>query len=160
MMETTDIRKTTGKEKRQTAIRNILNNKLGTTHEEIKKYLNEKGIKASQSTLSRDLREMGIIKIPANEGKACYRFSESIGQLNRIISNYPVNYEAIGNLIVIKTTSGSAPGFCVLLDRQQWVEIAGTIAGDDTILVVVRNPADAAIVVEKLEKWQNNNLDE
>jgi len=159
MMEIVDLRKTAGKLKRQTAIRDILHNKSGTTHEEIRRYLSEKGIKASQSTVSRDIREMGIVKIPVNGGKAYYRSGGSVGQFSRTISNYPVSYEAIGNLLIIKTTSGSAPGFCVLLDRQEWDEIAGTIAGDDTILVILRTPADAAVVIEKLEKWQNNILE-
>ena len=159
MMEINDLKKIAGKPNRQAAIRNILNSKSGTTHKEIIRYLKENGIKTSQSTLSRDLREMRIVKIPVNGGKAYYRPGESFGQFSRTILNYPVSYEAIGNLLVIKTTSGSAPGFCVLLDRQEWDEIAGTIAGDDTILVVIRTPSDAATVIEKLEKWKNEILE-
>ncbi len=159
MMEINDLKKTAGKYKRQAAIRNILNSKSGKTHKEIIRYLNEKEIKASQSTLSRDLREMGVVKIPVNGGKAYYRLGGSVGQFSQTILNYSISYETIGNLLVIKTTSGSAPGFCVLLDHQEWDEIAGTIAGDDTILVILRTPADAATVTEKLEKWQSYILE-
>ena len=98
---------------------------------------------------------MGVIKIPVNGGKAYYRLSESAGRTAVNISNFPISLEAIGNLLVIKTSSGSAPGFCVVLDRQAWEEIAGTIAGDDTILVILRDPDDAALIVERLEKLQN-----
>ena len=143
--------KKTGKTKRLVTIRNILNKNFGTTHEDIKKYLGEQGIKASQSTLSRDLREIGAVKVPINGGKTCYKLSGSTGEFDRTISNYAISYEAIGNLLVIKTTPGSAPGFCVILDDQRWGEIAGTIAGDDTILVISRTPADVVSIVAKLE---------
>ena len=155
MLKTDSVENEAGKLKRQNTIRDILNSKSGTTHEEIIRYLGEKGIKASQSTLSRDLREMGVIKIPVNGGKAYYRLSESAGRTVRNISNYPISFEAIGNLLVIKTSSGSAPGFCVVLDNQGWDEIAGTIAGDDTILVILRDPAHAVLIVERLETLQN-----
>lgn len=140
-----------GKLKRLAAIRDILNKNFGSNHEEIKDYLEEQGIKASQSTLSRDLREIGAVKIPINGGKACYRLSSQAGEFSRTISNYPINYEAIGNLLVIKTTPGNAPGFCVILDHQGWDEITGTIAGDDTILVISKTPGDVATIIAKLE---------
>ena len=142
--------KKTNKLKRFAAIRNILNKNYGTTHEDIKEYLEGQGIKASQSTLSRDLREIGAVKIPIN-GKACYKLSSPVGEFSRTISNYAINYEAIGNLLVIKTTPGSAPGFCVILDNQGWDEIAGTIAGDDTILVVSRTPVEITSIIAKLQ---------
>ena len=139
------------KHQRQAAIRDILQKMSGTTHEDIKDFLDKLGIKASQATISRDLREMGIVKIPLNGSKAFYRLRGPVEEFSRTISNYPISYEAVENLLVIKTTSGSAPGFCVILDNQKWDEIAGTIAGDDTILVILRNQTDAASVIEKLE---------
>ncbi|MFC1538276.1 arginine repressor [Candidatus Latescibacterota bacterium] len=155
MLDSNGVENAAGKLKRQNTIRDILNNKTGTTHEEIIRYLGEKGIKASQSTLSRDLREMGVIKIPLNGGKAYYRLSESARRTARTISNYPISFETVGNLLVIKTSLGSAPGLCVFIDNQKWNEIAGTIAGDDTILVILRNPSDAVVVVKRLERLRN-----
>ncbi len=102
MMEINDLKRTAGKLKRQAAIRNILNSKSGTTHKEIIQYLNEKEIKASQSTLSRDLREMGVVKIPVNGGKAYYRLGGSVGQFSRTILNYSISYE---------TCTGGGPGW-------------------------------------------------
>jgi transcriptional regulator of arginine metabolism len=140
-----------GKILRQNTIRDILNSGSGTTHGEIIRHLGEKGIKASQSTLSRDLREMGVIKFPINGGKAYYRLRESTasGPVSDI-SGFPAGFEAVGNLLVIKTASGSAPGLCVIIDNQDWHEIAGTIAGDDTILVVLRNAADAKVIIDRI----------
>ncbi len=149
-MEKYNLKKT-GKLKRLAAIRSILNKNYGSTHEKIKVYLGRQGIKASQSTLSRDLREIGAVKIPVNGGNACYRLSNPAGEFSRTISNYKINYEAIGNLLVIKTTPGMAPGFCAILDNQRWDEIAGTIAGDDTALIISRTPSDVANVIAKLE---------
>ena len=140
------------KRQRQTAIRNILQKMSGTTHEDIKDFLDKVGIKASQATISRDLREMGIVKIPLNGSKAFYRLSGPVEEFSRKISNFPISYEVVENLLVIKTTSGSAPGFCVILDNQKWDEIVGTVAGDDTILVILRNQADAASVIDKLSE--------
>ena len=147
-----DIKKTSDKRKRQSAIREVLNTNAGTTQEGIKDYLYERGINASQSTLSRDLREIGAVKIHVNGGKACYKLSTSVEDFMQTISNYSINYEAIGNLLLIKTTPGNAPGFCVILDKQGWDEIAGTIAGDDTILVIARTPADVRLIITKLDK--------
>ena len=140
------------KRQRQTAIRNILQKMSGTTHEDIKDFLDKVGIKASQATISRDLREMGIVKIPLNGSKAFYRLSGPVEEFSRKISNFPISYEIVENLLVIKTTSGSAPGFCVILDNQKWDEIVGTVAGDDTILVILRNKTDAASVIDKLSE--------
>ena len=139
------------KHSRQTAIRDILNKKSGTTHEEIKAFLNARGIKASQATLSRDLREMGVAKVPVNGGRTSYRLNEPDGGFAYKLSNYDISCEIVGNIIVVKTTPGSAPGLCVIIDRQGWSEIAGTVAGDDTILVVVRMPSDAVSLVDKLK---------
>ena len=148
-----------GKALRQNTIRNILSSGSGTTHSEIIRYLGEKGIKASQSTLSRDLREMGVVKIPVNGGKAYYRLREPSSAVPvSDITGFQAGYEAVGNLLVIKTALGSAPGLCVIIDKQEWREIAGTVAGDDTILVVLRDAADAEIIIERLRKLRRNNM--
>ncbi len=143
--------RTSGKEKRQAAIREILDSTSGTTHEEILDYLAKKDVSSSQSTLSRDLREMGAVKASLGNGKSCYRLSGRVREFSRTIANYPVNYEVTGNFLVIKTMPGSAPGFCVVIDSQGWEEIVGTIAGDDTILVIARNTADIAVIIERLK---------
>jgi transcriptional regulator of arginine metabolism len=143
-------KKTELKPKRQSAILDILNDSLGSTQEDIREYLKKRGIKTSQSTLSRDLREMGAVKVPDNGGKTSYRPGGSVKEFDKRIADYSISYEAIGNFLVIKTAAGGAPGFCVILDRQHWSEIAGTIAGDDTILVIGRTPADIHNVITKL----------
>ena len=146
-----DIQKTSNKHARHAVIREILNTNASTTQEGIKDYLYNQGIKTSQSTLSRDLREIGAVKIPVNGGKTFYKLGAPLEELVQTISNYSIRYEAIGNFLIIKTTPGNAPGFCVILDRLGWNEIAGTIAGDDTILVISRSPADVKSIITKLD---------
>ena len=87
-----EVNKPKIKTKRLTAIRDVLDTYSGTTQEEIKKYLYKQGIKASQSTLSRDLREIGAIKIPVNNGKAYYRLSSPAEEFGQTIFNYSINY--------------------------------------------------------------------
>lgn len=148
----------TAKGRRHAAIRSILEAHSGSTQEEIRELLEGRGIFASQATLSRDLREMGAIKIPAEGGGAVYslgaieRGNLDLGEIGRAMQAFAVDYEPVGNFLVIKTVPGNAPALCVVLDRQRWGGIAGTIAGDDTILVIARNASDVANIMTRLKK--------
>lgn len=144
----------TGKRRRQTAVREILLNSFGSTHEQIKADLEKLGIIASQSTLSRDLREMGAVKVPVEGKGAMYRLggSFSLDEIGNAIKTFVIEYESVGNFLVIRTAPGNAQGFCVILDRQHWPEIVGTVAGDDTILVIGRTARDIAHVENNLKQ--------
>ena len=144
----------TGKRRRQTAIREILLNSFGSTHEQIGADLEKLGIIASQSTLSRDLREMGAVKVPVEGKGAMYRLggSFSLDEIGNAIKTFVIGYESVGNFLVIRTAPGNAQGFCVILDRQRWPEIVGTVAGDDTILVIARTARDIALVENNLKQ--------
>ena len=146
------------KDKRHEVIRAILENRSGSTQEEIKENLESRGIFASQSTLSRDLREMGAVKIPLEDGGAKYMITGpehgglGLSEIGRAVQNFAVDYEPVGNFLVIRTTAGNAQALCVILDRQKWSEIVGTVAGDDTILVIARTEDDIKSVVSRLEQ--------
>ncbi len=145
------------KQKRRDAIRIILSDGRGASHEEIITALKSRGIVASQATVSRDLREMGVVKMPVN-GRSSYRLSSSVNLHDRSFQGFEVSCELVGTLVVIKTTSGQAPGLCVQIDRQAWPEVAGTIAGDDTILVVARSNDDAALVLKRLDEIRGDTV--
>ncbi len=144
------------KERRHAEIRAILHEFSGSTHEEIRELLERRKIRASQATLSRDLRELGAVKIPVEGGGARYALTggnvpdRGIGEIGRALRSFSAAYEPIGNFLVVRTTPGNAPAFCVVLDRQRWPEIAGTIAGDDTILVIARTATDIGAVIDRL----------
>ena len=141
------------KRRRQTAIRELLVSSSGSTQEQIKADLERQGIVASQSTLSRDLREMGAVKVPV-EGGALYKIggSYNLHEIGNAMKAYAIDYESVGNFLVIHTAPGNAPGFCAILDRQGWKEIIGTIAGDDTIFIVARTAKDIADIEKNLEE--------
>lgn len=142
--------------KRHEAIRNLIDSNSGSTQEEIKELLEKQGIFASQSTLSRDLREIGAVKVPVNTGRSVYRSGESnhttliTSGIELAAAEYGIECNEIGNFMVIKTKPGNARDFCLILDRQNWEEIVGTIAGDDTILIIARTSSDIKVVQEKL----------
>jgi transcriptional regulator of arginine metabolism len=143
------------KEIRLETIREIINSGSGSSQEEIRDFLRSRDIDASQATLSRDLREMGAVKFSLDGGKAVYRLHATSVSLPRRISSYDVRFETVGSLLIIKTSPGSAPGLCVTIDRIAVDGIAGTIAGDDTILAVLRKAEDASAIIQQLEKRIN-----
>ncbi len=144
--------------KRHSALRSIIESGEGSTHEEIRKNLNNMGITVSQSTLSRDLREIGAVKVPGERGRLGYRLNDSgtvgyqAGGLAHAMDEFCLGYEEIGNFMVIKTRPGNASDLCLALDSMSWDEIAGTIAGDDTILIVARNSSEMKIIKIKLDR--------
>ena len=143
-----------GKNQRQTAIQKILTDSIGSSQEKIKADLEHMGIIASQSTLSRDLREMGAVKIPVDGGGTVYRLGGhyKLDEIGNAMKAFTIRYETVGNFLVIRTAPGNAPGLCAVLDRQSWSEIVGTIAGDDTILVIARSENDIKTVVKNLNQ--------
>jgi len=150
----TTMKLQSGKSARKQAIHEIMNRGAGSSQEDIRVYLRGRGIHASQATLSRDLREMGAVKIPVNGGRSVYRLHTASQDAERRMSDYNVSFESIGNLLIIKTSSGRAPGLCVVIDSLGLNEVAGTVAGDDTIIAVLRNANDATSVIGKLEQTQ------
>ena len=144
--------------KRRAAIRTIITSNAGSTQEAIKARLEKLGIVASQSSLSRDLREMGIVKVPIDGGRSIYRLKNTVqtnygyGDIGLAMKEFGFGYEAIGNFMIVKTKAGNARDLCLVLDRQNWKEIVGTIAGDDTILVIARTSSDIRVITEKIKQ--------
>jgi transcriptional regulator of arginine metabolism len=133
---------------RQGQILNIIRSQQIYTQEELARELVQHGIQTTQVTLSRDIREMGLVK--TSEG---YRrlASESSGpELADVIDEYMQDIKTAQNLLVIRTSPGNANTLAVALDNEELAEVVGTIAGDDTVLVVAPNDAAAAQLRQKL----------
>ncbi|MBN2104894.1 hypothetical protein JW835_12710 [bacterium] len=119
--------------------------------------LSQKDIDISQSTLSKDLKELGIIKVRGKEGR--FRFVQTkereiyhVGiMLKRELFDFLTDSQHINNLVVLKTISGNASGLAKCLDEIGWSEIVGTVAGDDTILIITKSENDARAVVQRLK---------
>jgi transcriptional regulator of arginine metabolism len=135
---------------RQSQILEVVDRGAISSQEGLRQKLKDRGIDATQATLSRDLKELGLVK---RAGDGAYtrpgqeRAGQAIGeQLRKAVSSLVRTLERIESLIVVRTDRGHAQGLAEWIDRAQLTEIAGTIAGDDTILLVCRGPEQAMAV--------------
>ena len=145
------------KTKRQNEIIRLIQNGDIETQEELASELRALGYKVTQATVSRDIRELRLIKVAAKGGGSKYakpeRHETAVSErLTRILSDSLVSVDFSGNLIVVKTLSGSAHAAAGALENLGWPEILGTIAGDNTIFVVARNDADPAEITGRIRK--------
>ena len=145
------------KTKRQNEIIRLITSGDIETQEELAAELRSLGYKVTQATVSRDIRELRLIKVAAKGGGFKYakpeRHEIAVSErLARILNDSLVNVDASGNIIVVKTLSGSANVAAEALDNLGWPEILGTIAGDNTIFVVVRNESDTTEISDRIRR--------
>ena len=137
---------------RHATIKEIIENHVIETQEELAEALSRKEIKVTQATVSRDIKELMLIKVPADEGRYRYAFPRENNtaflqpRMERIFQDSVVGMDYSGNIIVIKTLPGTAQAVAAAIDNTKWPDIIGTVAGDDNILVVVK-PIDAVCKV-------------
>ena len=130
------------KQLRQRAIRDLVEQRPIRTQQELAAALRERGFRATQATVSRDVAELGLGKA-SREGRDAYilpprlRDAEVSGEdrLRRLLVDVPVEFRVADLLLVIRTLPGSAHAVAAALDRTRWPEIVGSIAGDDTVFV-------------------------
>ena len=118
------------------------------TQEELAVGLKSLGFTASQVTISRDIQELGLVKTP--QGYRQMTPERSGPTLETVAIEFLQDIRVAQNLVVLKTSSGNANAVAVALDKEQWTEIVGTIAGDDTVLVVAPDSSTASEVSSKL----------
>lgn len=149
------------KNARQTMILDIINHVNVETQDELARELVANGIKVTQATISRDIRELNIIKIGNGEGGYKYATSESAdsNRMNdrfvRIFIDSVLSVSYANNIIVLHTLAGSANAAAEAIDSMHLPEILGTMAGDNTILVIVRNNDEAPQVVARFKEIIN-----
>lgn len=139
---------------RQSQVLEVIDREAISSQESLRQRLRERGINATQATLSRDLKELGLVK---RAGDGAYvrpgaeRGSAALEeQLRRAISSQVRGLERVEPLLVIRTDPGQAQGLAALMDRSHLAEVAGTLAGDDTILIVCRGAEPARALEQKL----------
>ncbi|MBE5880085.1 MAG: arginine repressor [Lachnospiraceae bacterium] len=145
------------KQNRQQAIIDLIEKYDIDTQEEIVSHLKKNGYHVTQATVSRDIRELKLSKIPNGQGKQKYVFlqnsREYLGEKYiRIFSEGLVSMETAQNILVIKTVSGMAMAVAAALDAMHFQEIVGSIAGDDTIMAALRSAEDANAVKAKINE--------
>ena len=129
------------KRDRQSAILELIRTHRVTSQMGLRQLLEEKGMQVTQATLSRDLRDLRLVKVPRGDGSGHYTLPEEWEHsppLEALLSTLFVSAEGTGNLLVIRTLTGGAQAVALGLDWEEWPEVLGTIAGDDTILVILR----------------------
>lgn len=141
--------------KRHEKILEIINEKPITTQEELVEELNRVGFKVTQATVSRDIKELRLIKALASDGSYRYATAEKgenglNERLIRMFSETVVSMVSAYNQIIIRTLSASANIAAETIDSLQWPEVLGTIAGDNTILMIVRTVEEVRPVMERL----------
>ena len=141
---------------RQVAILDIIEKHDVETQEELADALRQRGIKVTQATVSRDIKELRLLKVLTPMGTYKYATADKAEnglseRFIRMLAESLLSVAASGNLIVVKTLNGSANVAAEALDSLHWPEILGTIAGDNTILLVIRAPEDVPSVMGRIQ---------
>jgi transcriptional regulator of arginine metabolism len=152
-----DGAKPLAKPQRQHRIARLLADTAVTSQAHLVELLAAEGVSATQATVSRDLEDLGAIKVRVAGGESAYAIPELPANqrapedhLRRVFSDWVVEVAHSGNLVVLRTPPGSAHVVASALDRSALPEVLGTVAGDDTLLVVVTEDAGGAQVAAQL----------
>ena len=145
------------KYRRQSKIMELINSFDIYTQDELAERLRKNGFAATQATISRDIKELKLLKIPAANGQykyasASYEEDRADAKFLNILSETVTEINPAKNLLVVKTYSGMAQAAAAALDAMDFSEVVGTIAGDDTIFLAFSSDENAEIVAKRLEK--------
>lgn len=147
------------KYKRQGQILKIIKSKKIKTHEQLIEELNKSGFSVTQATVSRDIKEMGLIKAPDPEGGSVYAMASGIsddGKHINIFSDAVRDIECALHTVVVKTYPGMASAVAASVDSVMRNEFLGSVAGDDTLLIIASDEEKAAEILKKLRKIFNS----
>lgn len=153
---------------RQAQIADILTRSRVRSQEELADLLAQRGVRVAQATLSRDLDELGAVRLRGGGGGLVYALpgepgghsrllaetgplaAEQPDRLTRVASDLLLSAEASANLVVLRTPAGGAQLLASAIDHADWTSILGTVAGDDTVLVIARDPAGGEELAQSL----------
>jgi transcriptional regulator of arginine metabolism len=146
------------KDRRQRAILTLVATRPVHSQDELVALLDAQGFAATQATVSRDIKELGLVKVPIkNNGddEALFKYVvpnatvNYVSRLHRVISELAMTIDGSVNLIVIKTPPGSAMMVASAVDEAGWPEIIGTLGGDDTVLTIVRSAEEMPVIRQR-----------
>ncbi|HZG72076.1 MAG TPA: transcriptional regulator ArgR [Chondromyces sp.] len=142
------------KGQRHIKIREIIANNEIETQDELVDRLKSAGYNVTQATVSRDIKELHLVKVPLMDGRYKYslpadqRFNP-LQKLKRSLIDAFVSIDSAGHFVVMKTLPGNAQAVGALIDNLEWEEIMGTICGDDTCLIICRAPEHTSIISDR-----------
>lgn len=145
------------KEERQKIITKLIKESEISTQEELAQLLEEKGFRVTQATISRDIRELNLVKVVNENGKSIYKVEkkpEKYYMSHKFSSVFLASVREIhcvNNFISIRCDTGMAALVCTILDGLQWKEILGTVAGNDTIFIMTKDAESANFIVQQFK---------
>lgn len=142
---------------RQVAILDIIVKQEIETQEELASALNARGIRVTQATVSRDIKELRLLKVLTPSGKYKYATGDQADnnltdRFIRMLAESLLSVSSANNLIVVKTLSGSANVAAEALDSMHWPEVLGTLAGDNTVLLIIRSNEETITVTSRIRE--------
>ena len=148
------------KDLRHNAIRDLVAHSRVTNQDELRRKLRRRGFQVTQATLSRDIHELRLFKGPGGyslpngnaNGSAAAGADDAPSSVKEMLNSFGVRVVHAMNQVIVRTVMGGAQPVAAALDRENWPEVAGTIAGDDTVLVICQDQRRAADVEARLRK--------
>lgn len=141
------------KQARQGTISEIARRHAVRSQEEFASRLKKEGISVTQSTLSRDIRELGLVKMRGRYRAPGEQAAPSNEVLRRAFGQFIIRTGVSGNIVMIKTSPGNAHSVGVVLDAAEWPEVLGTVAGDDTVFVLLRSGSSGKKMLRKIREF-------
>lgn len=144
------------KARRQMKVQEIITKEIIRTQEDLADKLHLSGFDVTQATVSRDIKEMGLIKVPSADDDYRYAVPSDVhptnmqDRLKRVLRETVVSINDTESIIVIRTIPGNAHALAAVMDNSKWEEVIGTVAGDDTILLVIKPKEAVARVLERI----------
>ncbi|WP_070121412.1 transcriptional regulator AhrC/ArgR [Bacillus marinisedimentorum] len=142
---------------RHAKIRELITAHEAETQDQITEMLREAGFSVTQATVSRDIKELQLVKVPMKNGRSRYSLPadqsyQPLHKLRRALQDAFVQSSSVGQLVILKTMPGNAHVIGALLDELDWEEMMGTICGNDNCLIICREEVDAVTLEERLHK--------
>jgi transcriptional regulator of arginine metabolism len=147
------------KARRHQTILRLVRSHAVESQDQLQGLLGVEGVDVTQATLSRDLRSLGVVKVPRTDGRACYRATPKGPDRTLAVRNLQAflgEMIASGNLLVVKTRVGGAQPVALALDQLMVPDLVGTVAGDDTVLGIVAEGAHSSQVIAAIEAIVDN----
>ena len=146
------------KQHRQHTLLRLVADRRLATQQDVVRALRSAGFAATQATVSRDIVELGLVKVPRDgthiyAAPATVPTSGGLDRLRRFCEEYAVQGSVAGNIVVLRTPPGTANALAIALDTSGFSDVVGTIAGDDTVFVAARDPARARTINKRLAEY-------
>lgn len=143
------------KRERHATILEVIDSRMVSSQEDLRKLMLQRGWDVTQATLSRDLRELRVARVPTPEG-ARYgvtdgSIEESRAALETLLPQLFLRIDAVSEMLVLRTVPGGAQPIAAALDGESWSDVLGTVGGDDTILIICRSVAARDRVMKRLK---------